>query len=133
MLQSLALSVLPLDALEAEAAETAAASAALGERPPLAPADALALLLLEWFKRFFTWVCACCCAAAQLVCDKAGACQGHTFLAWNTRSKGAWLAPGAPVVVLGAQRLMSLMHMRGVDVRRHCLCVFKRLACNTRR
>ena len=56
LLQSLALSVMPLDTLEAEAAETAAASAALGEVPPLAAADALALLLLEWFKRFFTWV-----------------------------------------------------------------------------
>ena len=60
LLQSLALSVIPLDALEAEAAELAGASVALGEEPALAPADALALLLLEWFKlRFFTWVRAC--------------------------------------------------------------------------
>jgi len=60
LLQSLALSVIPLDALEAEAAELAGASAALGEEPALARADALALLLLEWFKlRFFTWVRAC--------------------------------------------------------------------------
>ncbi|KAK9846350.1 hypothetical protein WJX81_002052 [Elliptochloris bilobata] len=56
LLQSLALSVIPLDLLEQEAAETAASSSALGEEPPLSPADALALLLLEWFKRFFTWV-----------------------------------------------------------------------------
>ncbi len=87
LLQSLALSVLPLDTLEAEAAETAAASVALGEHPPLAPADALALLLLEWFKRFFTWVCACCCAAVGYVLSGLGV-RGHTFLVRTTSSEG---------------------------------------------
>ena len=100
LLQSLALSVLPLDALEAEAAETAAASASLGERPPLAPADALALLLLEWFKRFFTWVCASYRAAVTVFLMRLGRVRGTPSWSRTPLAKGARSAPGAYILCL---------------------------------
>lgn len=113
LLQSLALSVLPLDALEAEAAETAAASAALGEHPPLAPADALALLLLEWFKRFFTWVCACCCAAFATRChnmrDSLVVSRAHLLSLEHQQQGALHTPPGAHVYMLSPHRLKRLM------------------------
>ncbi len=55
--QALAMSVMPLEELQAAAAEAAAVSAALQEEPRLEEEDALAEGLLRWFKsKFFTWV-----------------------------------------------------------------------------
>jgi peptide-N4-(N-acetyl-beta-glucosaminyl)asparagine amidase len=66
--RALALSVAPLDALSAAAGDAASLSVELGDDPPLAQEDALALELIRWFKAdFFAWVdappCATCGAA----------------------------------------------------------------------
>ena len=55
--QALAMSLMPLDELEAQASEAMDVSTSMGEQPPLAREDALAQGLLDWFKgQFFTWV-----------------------------------------------------------------------------
>ncbi|KAK9819776.1 hypothetical protein WJX72_002242 [[Myrmecia] bisecta] len=57
LLQALALSVVPLEELQREAAEQVKLIEAMGEQPPLAAEDALAQGLLAWFKAdFFKWV-----------------------------------------------------------------------------
>jgi peptide-N4-(N-acetyl-beta-glucosaminyl)asparagine amidase len=67
--QALALSCMDLHAMSAAAADAAALSAELGERPAVGHDEALALELLLWFKRsFFSWVdrppCGACGSAA---------------------------------------------------------------------
>lgn len=55
--QAMALSVMPLEGLQAAAAEAAALSRAMGEQPALDEQEALAQELLRWFKQdFFSWV-----------------------------------------------------------------------------
>ena len=57
MAQALALSLMPLDDLEAQASEAVHVSVSMGEQPPVGRQDALALAMLDWFKgNFFTWV-----------------------------------------------------------------------------
>ncbi|KAK9863780.1 hypothetical protein WJX84_004037 [Apatococcus fuscideae] len=55
-LQALALSLMPLDEMQAEADDTASLSTQLGDGPEVAVQDALVQELLAWFKNFFTWV-----------------------------------------------------------------------------
>jgi hypothetical protein len=57
LVQALALSVMPLEALRGAAQEACELSQAMGEEPLLDFEDALALELLVWFKQdFFCWV-----------------------------------------------------------------------------
>lgn len=56
-LQAAARAAMPTTMLQASATEAAALSAQLGEQPPRAVEDALAVALLGWFKaEFFSWV-----------------------------------------------------------------------------
>ena len=55
-LQAVALSLMPVEEMEADAAETARLSTQLGDDVPTAMQDALVQELLAWFKTFFTWV-----------------------------------------------------------------------------
>ena len=60
MAQALALSVLPLDRLQADAADQAQLCAELGVSICMDEQAALAQALLDWFKTsFFTWVRLC--------------------------------------------------------------------------
>jgi hypothetical protein len=55
--QEAARSAMPLDRLNAAAADAAALSRHMGEEPPLHRSDALVQEMLAWFKAgFFTWV-----------------------------------------------------------------------------
>lgn len=70
--QAVALSVMDLDRMTTRAEEAAALSCIIGENPPLAMEDALAMELLSWFKlEFFSWVdqppCAYCHSSTRLV------------------------------------------------------------------
>lgn len=70
--QAVALSVMELERMSTRAEEAAALSSMLGEDPPLAMEDALAMELLSWFKlEFFAWVdqppCAFCNSTTRLV------------------------------------------------------------------
>ena len=58
-LQALALSLMPLEEMQAEADDTASLSTQLGDGPEVAVQDALVQELLAWFKNFFTWVRLC--------------------------------------------------------------------------
>ena len=58
-LQALALSLMPVEEMEEDAAETARLSTQLGDDVPTAMQDALVQELLAWFKTFFTWVGLC--------------------------------------------------------------------------
>lgn len=66
LLQALALSVMPLDELHAEAAAELALNAGLGQSLSLAHEDLLVQKLLAWFKqRFFRWTDAPACGACS--------------------------------------------------------------------
>ena len=61
VLQAVALSLMPVDEMEAEAEDAASLSRELGEGRGVAAQDALVQELLAWFKAFFTWVCLASC------------------------------------------------------------------------
>lgn len=72
MVQAMALSVMPIEELQAEAAEAVEVSSAMGEDPVVATQDALAEALLSWFKlHFFSWVCCLAVWHAQLCAPNA--------------------------------------------------------------
>ncbi len=106
-LQALALSVMPVEEMEAGAQETARLSAELGDETVVAVQDALVQELLAWFKTFFTWVqafsvCNFMMTAAQ--CDQGkmkkgmaagpagyqiGITEAHQYSGWYTPTRRA--------------------------------------------
>lgn len=92
LVQAIALSVMPMEQLHAEAAEAVEVSSAMGEEPIVALQDALAEAVLAWFKlSFFSWVR---CGEGRIIANMpAGQCSSASH-APEGLFKGKLSCPG---------------------------------------